>query len=183
MSMLKVENVHKRFGQTEILKGISREVNQGDVVCIIGPSGSGKTTFLRCINFLEKTDQGTMDFDQLHINLANVSKQTIRQVRLHTGFVFQNYNLFLNKTALENVTEGLIIARNVPKQEALAIAKQALDKVGLSGRYDYYPQQLSGGQQQRTNSFKKRIQNGSRIYYCLESEYAARSCCQPIRLE
>ena len=115
MSMLKVENVHKRFGQTEILKGISLEVNKGDVVCIIGPSGSGKTTFLRCINFLEKTDQGTMDFDQLHINLANVSKQTIRQVRLHTGFVFQNYNLFLNKTALENVTEGLIIARNVPK--------------------------------------------------------------------
>ena len=106
-------------------------------------------TFLRSINFLEKADEGEIIFDDIQADLAHATKKTISLIRKKTGFVFQNYNLFNNKTALENVTEGLIIGRKVPKKEAIEIGKRALDKVGLSDRYDYYPSQLSGGQQQR----------------------------------
>lgn len=147
--MLEVKNVHKSFGQNEVLKGVDIKVDKGDIIVILGPSGSGKTTLLRCLNFLERADAGTMDFDDIHTELKGASHKTIRRVRKKTAFVFQNYNLFQNKTALENVTEGLVIGRKVPKKEAVEIAKKALDKVGLSERYDYYPSQLSGGQQQR----------------------------------
>lgn len=147
--MLKIQDLRKAFQGNEVLKGVSMEVNEGDVVVILGPSGSGKTTFLRCLNFLEHADQGHIDWDEQHLDLSKVSKKEIAQIRKRTSFVFQNYNLFKNKTALENVMEGLTIARKVPKKEAEEIAKAALDKVGLSERYDYYPHQLSGGQQQR----------------------------------
>lgn len=147
--MLEIKNVRKSFGETEVLKDVSIKVDKSDVVAILGPSGSGKTTLLRCINFLEKADAGEIIFDDIHAELAHASKTIISKVRKKTAFVFQNYNLFQNKTALENVTEGLIIARKVPKAEAIEIGKKALDKVGLSDRYDYYPTQLSGGQQQR----------------------------------
>lgn len=147
--MLEVKNVQKAFGKNEVLRGVDMKVEKGDIIVILGPSGSGKTTFLRCLNFLEKADQGTMDFEDIHTSFKGASKAVINQVRKKTAFVFQNYNLFQNKTALQNVTEGLIIARKVPKEEAILKAKQALDKVGLSDRYDYYPSQLSGGQQQR----------------------------------
>lgn len=147
--MLEVKNVHKAFGSNEILKGVSLRVEKGDIIVILGPSGSGKTTLLRCINFLERAEKGTIDFDGIHTEFKSASKRQINEIRKRTGFVFQNYNLFANKTALGNVTEGLIIARKVPKEEAITRAKQALDKVGLSDRYDYYPSQLSGGQQQR----------------------------------
>lgn len=147
--MLEVKNVHKAFGKNEVLRGVDMKVEKGDIIVILGPSGSGKTTFLRCLNFLEKADQGTMDFDDIHTQFKGASKAVINKVRKKTAFVFQNYNLFQNKTALQNVMEGLVIARKVPKEEALIRAKQALDKVGLSDRYDYYPTQLSGGQQQR----------------------------------
>lgn len=147
--ILKLENVHKKFGDIEILKGVGLEVNKGDVVTILGPSGSGKTTLLRIANFLEQADQGTMQFDDLHLQLGQVSKKQMRTVRMRTGFVFQNYNLFANKTALENVIEGLITARNIPIKKAEDIGKTVLDKVGLADRYNFYPSQLSGGQQQR----------------------------------
>lgn len=147
--MLEINNVHKAFHKNEVLKGVSIKVNKGDVVVILGPSGSGKTTFLRCINFLEKADAGEIVFDNQGILFSEATKKEINNIRKKTAFVFQNYNLFQNKTALENVTEGLIIARKVPKQEAINIAKRALDKVGLSDKYDYYPSKLSGGQQQR----------------------------------
>ena len=147
--MLEVKNVHKAFGDNEVLKGVSLKVEKGDVVVIIGPSGSGKTTLLRSIDFLEKADQGEIIFDDIHAEFAHISKKTISKIRKKTAFVFQNYNLFHNKTALQNVTEGLIVARKVPKEKAIEIGKKALDKVGLSERYDYYPSQLSGGQQQR----------------------------------
>lgn len=147
--MLEIKNVRKFFGENEVLKGVSIKVDKSDVVAILGPSGSGKTTLLRCINFLEKADDGEIIFDDIHSKFAHASKATIAKVRKKTAFVFQNYNLFHNKTALENVTEGLIVARKVPKAEAIEIGKKALDKVGLSDRYDYYPTQLSGGQQQR----------------------------------
>lgn len=147
--MLEIKNIKKSFDGQEILKGVDIKVEKGDVVTILGPSGSGKTTLLRCINFLEKPDEGTMVFDQEHLNLGAVHKRDIAGIRRKTAFVFQNYNLFRNKTALENVTEGLVVARKMPKSQAVQIGKRALDKVGLSKRYDYYPHQLSGGQQQR----------------------------------
>jgi len=147
--MLKIRNVHKSFHRTEVLKGVDITVADGDVVVILGPSGSGKTTLLRCINFLEKADKGEMEFDNISVPMAHVSGKDISRIRKKTAFVFQNYNLFNNKTALENVMEGLVTGRKVPKNEAEEIAKKALDKVGLTDRYDYYPSKLSGGQQQR----------------------------------
>lgn len=147
--MLKLTNVHKSFGKVEVLKGISLEVLPGSVTALIGPSGAGKTTLLRCIDFLETADSGFLDFDDIHVDLKKVPKKTVLQIRRKTGFVFQNYNLFNNKTALENVTEGLIVARKIPKQEAKEIAMNALKKVGLQNKADFYPSSLSGGQQQR----------------------------------
>lgn len=147
--MLTVKQVKKSFDGVEILKGVDLSVEKGDVVAILGPSGAGKTTLLRCINFLEHADEGELIFESEHIDFAKASKKEIAAIRKKTAFVFQGFNLFANKTALENVTEGLIIARKMPKGEAVEIGKAALDKVGLSDRYDYYPDQLSGGQQQR----------------------------------
>ena len=147
--MLKLTNVHKSFDKTEVLKGISLKVEKGSVTAIIGPSGAGKTTLLRCMNFLEKADSGTLDFDELHIDLERVSKKTMLEIRRKTAFVFQNYNLFANMTALENVMEGLVTARKVPKAEAKDRAMKALEKVGLRDKAAFYPSSLSGGQQQR----------------------------------
>ena len=147
--MLKLTNVHKSFDKTEVLKGISLDVEKGSVTAIIGPSGAGKTTLLRCINFLEKADSGTLDFDELHLDLEKVSKKTMLEIRRKTAFVFQNYNLFSNMTALQNVMEGLVTARKFSKAEAKDRALKALEKVGLRDKADFYPSSLSGGQQQR----------------------------------
>ena len=149
MPMLEVRDIRKAFGELKVLNGVDISVEKGDVVAILGPSGSGKTTLLRCINFLETADSGELIFDGEHFHLGHVSRRDIARLRKKTAFVFQNYNLFLNKTALQNVTEGLIVARRMPKEQANEIGRRALDKVGLSDRYDYYPSQLSGGQQQR----------------------------------
>lgn len=147
--MLEIKNIKKSFGELQVLKGIDLSIHKGDVVTILGPSGSGKTTLLRCINFLETADEGEFIFDQTHYTFNHIRKKEIANIRMKTAFVFQNYNLFANKTALENVTEGLIVARKMNKQEAIQIGKKALDKVGLCDKYDAYPHQLSGGQQQR----------------------------------
>ena len=147
--MLEIKNIYKSFGDLEVLKGVNLTVNKGDVIAILGPSGSGKTTLLRCINFLERADSGTIPFDSDTYDMHSATSKQIAAIRKRTGFVFQNYNLFANKTALGNVTEGLIVARKMKKAQAEEIGKKALDKVGLSDRYDYYPSQLSGGQQQR----------------------------------
>ena len=147
--MLSVRNIQKSFGPTEVLKGIDLTVEQGDVVAILGPSGSGKTTLLRCMNFLETADGGELIFDGETYAFGHVRKRDIAKIRQKTAFVFQNYNLFLNKTALQNVTEGLIVGRKMPKAQAMEIGKKALEKVGLADRVDFYPDQLSGGQQQR----------------------------------
>ncbi len=147
--MLEVSNVHKAFGKNEILKGVSLSVNKGDVIVILGVSGSGKTTLLRCINFLEQADKGNLKLEDKEINLKHAKKKEISYVRKKTSFVFQSYNLFNNKTALQNVTEGLIIGRKMPKKEANEVGMKALEKVGLVDRHNYYPSQLSGGQQQR----------------------------------
>ena len=147
--MLEVEHVSKKFKDHQVLVDVNLKVNQGDVVVILGPSGSGKTTFLRCLNHLEKADTGRLTLGEKEYDLAKLSKKEILEIRQKTAFVFQHYNLFANKTALENILEGLIVARKIPKEEALQRAESALEKVGLLAYKDYYPTQLSGGQQQR----------------------------------
>ena len=167
MAMLEIRNVQKTFrtyakpglfhrpgarkvaSELPVLRGVDLTVEKGDVVAILGPSGSGKTTLLRCLNFLETADAGQLVFDGESFDLAHASRTDITRLRKKTAFVFQNYNLFRNKTALQNVTEGLIVARKLPKEQADAIGMKMLAKVGLADRADYYPRQLSGGQQQR----------------------------------
>ena len=147
--MLELSHVVKSFDGLEVLRDVSLTVNRGDVVTILGPSGSGKTTLLRCANFLERADGGTMIFDGERIDLHGAGRRTAAAVRRRTGFVFQSYNLFANKTALHNVTEGLTVARHMPKAEAVDRARAALDRVGLLEKADAFPHELSGGQQQR----------------------------------
>lgn len=149
--MIDVKNVKKSFGSNHVLKGVDIHVEQGDVVAILGPSGSGKTTFLRCLNFLERADEGTLEIGDTKVNLHSASSKEILDVRRRTAFVFQNYNLFANMTALKNVMEPLVTAHKVPKEEARQRALEALAGVGLADRADYYPAQLSGGQQQRVS--------------------------------
>ena len=132
--MIQVENIHKKFDQNEILKGIDLTINQGEVVVIIGPSGSGKTTFLRCLNFLERADKGYLKIGDQQVDFEKVSKKEILDIRKKTAMVFQQYALFSNRTALENVIEGLVIARKVPKKEATEKGRDLLAKVGLEGK-------------------------------------------------
>lgn len=147
--MLEVKNVCKRFGSLSVLQNVCLSVDKGDVVAVLGPSGSGKTTLLRCINFLESADSGEMIFDGRQYDMHAATHAQIAGLRRKTAFVFQNYNLFLNKTALQNVTEGLIVARKMKKEQANEIGRRMLEKVGLLDRASHYPSQLSGGQQQR----------------------------------
>ncbi len=149
MSILEVKHIKKAFGETSVLKDISLTVNKGDVVAILGSSGGGKTTLLRCINFLERADGGSLVFEDQEYDLAHIRRKEIAAIRKKTAFVFQNYNLFANKTALENTTLGLTTARKMSREEAEKIGRRMLEKVGLADRADYYPIQLSGGQQQR----------------------------------
>ncbi len=149
MALLEIRNIHKSFDNLDVLTGVDLTVNKGDVVAILGPSGSGKTTLLRCINYLETADQGTMVFNGKEYDLAHTSHKDIAAIRKNTGFVFQNYNLFKNKTALQNVTIGLTSARKMPKEKADEIGMKMLERVGMADRADHYPSQLSGGQQQR----------------------------------
>ena len=147
--MIRYENVHKVFGTVDVLKGISFEIPTGKVVCILGPSGSGKTTLLRCTNYLETPTQGIITVGDKSIDALHHTKKDIQEIRKHSTMVFQNYNLFRNKNALENVMAGLTIVQKKDKKEAREIAEHYLGIVGMGDRMDYYPSQLSGGQQQR----------------------------------
>ena len=147
--MIRISQLTKSFGSNGVLSGVDLEVKQGEIVTIIGPSGAGKTTLLRTLNWLDVPDGGTIQIDDAFIDAANATKKRIRQLRSKTAMVFQHYNLFNNKTALENVTESLILVRKMPKAEAIQTGKQLLDRVGLSDKYNAYPSFLSGGQQQR----------------------------------
>ena len=147
--MLTIHNLTKKFGDNQVLKGVDLSVDKGDVIAIIGQSGGGKTTLLRCINFLETADSGDMEFDGEHFQLNRISKKDIQRIRRKTAFVFQSYNLFRNKTALQNVMLGLTVARKMPRAQAEQIAQAALDRVGLVDKASSYPNALSGGQQQR----------------------------------
>lgn len=147
--MLTARGIQKHFQQQPVLKNLDLTVAKGDVVVILGPSGSGKTTLLRCLNHLEKADAGTLTLGDATYDLHQMSKKQIQQLRQQTAFVFQHYNLFNNKTALENITEGLIYGRGVPRQEAEVLGQAALTRVGLVQFAHHYPHELSGGQQQR----------------------------------
>ena len=151
--MISVRNLHKTFGTHTVLRGIELDINKGEVVVILGPSGSGKTTLLRCLNALEWPKQGTITFagePPLHMDFADpAAKKSVLALRRKSGMVFQQYNLFPHKTALENVTEGPIYVQRKPLSQARKEALQLLDKVGLADKADLYPYQLSGGQPQR----------------------------------
>ena len=147
--LLEAKNLHKKFDRGEILKGVSLSVSAGDVIAIVGPSGAGKTTLLRCLNLLERADEGEIVFDRKSYDPVKFTGKEAAGYHKMTGFVFQEYNLFANKTALENVTLGLTSGRGMKKAEAYAIGMEMLKKVGLEEKADRYPLHLSGGQQQR----------------------------------
>jgi cystine transport system ATP-binding protein len=150
--MIVVEKLTKQFKNQVVLNGIDLEVKEGEVVAIIGPSGSGKTTFLRCLNFLEQPTSGRIKVGDIEIDTSrplNQQQSLVRNLRQHVGFVFQNFNLFPHRTALENVIEGPIVVKKMPREQAIALGKKLLTKVGLTGKEDAYPRRLSGGQQQR----------------------------------
>ncbi|WP_461204806.1 amino acid ABC transporter ATP-binding protein [Clostridium sp. DL1XJH146] len=147
--MIQIKNIHKTFGKHTVLKGVDLTIKKGEVVVILGPSGSGKTTLLRCLNFLEKADDGVIGIDGFVKNFKGIGKKDIYEIRKKTAMVFQHYNLFKNKTVLENVMEGLLIVQKMPKAEARKKSLALLEKVGLADKVDSYPSQISGGQQQR----------------------------------
>ncbi|WP_434303149.1 amino acid ABC transporter ATP-binding protein [Clostridium botulinum] len=147
--MIKISNLHKSFNEVEVLKGINLDIRKGEVVAVIGPSGTGKSTLLRCMNFLEKPEKGIIEIEDLKVNVEKATKQQIHELRLNTSMVFQSYNLFKNKTALENIMEPLIIVKKMDEDKAKERALSILKQVGLEDKKDYYPSKLSGGQQQR----------------------------------
>ena len=149
--MINVKGLKKKFNELTVLNGIDIVVERGQVLAIIGPSGSGKSTFLRCLNFLEQPDAGLIEIGEAALNAENHTNKEVQQLRQQTAMVFQNYNLFRNKTVLQNVTESLIIAKKMPKVQAEAIALDLLTRVGLKEKAGNYPATLSGGQQQRVS--------------------------------
>ncbi|MBD8254618.1 L-cystine ABC transporter ATP-binding protein YecC [Pseudomonas fluorescens] len=150
--MIVVEKLTKQFNGQVVLNGIDLEVKEGEVVAIIGPSGSGKTTFLRCLNFLEEPTSGRIKVGDIEIDSSrplNQQQGLVRRLRQHVGFVFQNFNLFPHRTALENVIEGPIVVKKMPREAAAGLGRKLLARVGLAGKEASYPRRLSGGQQQR----------------------------------
>ncbi|MCH4208811.1 amino acid ABC transporter ATP-binding protein [Bifidobacterium sp.] len=147
--MMKIRGITKHFGKQDVLKGVDLDVGTGEVVVILGPSGSGKTTFLRCLNFLEHADNGEITLDDAHVDVKKSSRREILSYQRQTAMVFQNYALFQNRTAMDNIIMPLVVTGKAKKDQARALAEKLLGQVGLSDRKDFYPGQLSGGQQQR----------------------------------
>lgn len=147
--MVSIQNVYKHFGDNNVLNGVNIDIKKGEVVAILGPSGSGKTTLLRCINFLERANEGSITIHNQCVQCKTGSKSEILQLRRKSAMVFQQYNLFKNKTVLENVTEALISVKKINKDKAKELAMNALKNVGLAEKSRLYPSQLSGGMQQR----------------------------------
>ncbi|UYG02399.1 amino acid ABC transporter ATP-binding protein [Halomonas sp. LR3S48] len=147
--MIKIANLVKRFGSATVLDGIDLDIEKGEIIVVIGPSGTGKSTLLRCLNFLERPDAGRLVIGDLDIDATRASRAEILAARRRTAFVFQNYALFANKTALENIAEGLIVVNRWPKAKAHERAREILQRIGLADKADAYPASLSGGQQQR----------------------------------
>lgn len=147
--IIRLENISKSFGSNRVLKGINLSVKKGEILSIIGPSGAGKTTLLRTLNWLEKPDEGSVTIDGVTVQANHAVKADISRLRSKTSMVFQLYNLFKNKTILQNVTEGLIVVKKFTRSDAEARAMELLKTVGLEDKRDEYPSRLSGGQQQR----------------------------------
>lgn len=147
--MIKISNLSKSFAGNVVLDNLNLEINEGDVIALIGASGAGKSTFLRSINYLEEADSGQLEIDNFKVDFEHISKQEILELRRKTGMVFQQFNLFERRTALQNVMEGLIQVKKMSKADAQKLAEENLRKVGLEDRMDYYPKFLSGGQKQR----------------------------------
>ncbi|PLS05380.1 amino acid ABC transporter ATP-binding protein [Neobacillus cucumis] len=147
--MIILKEIKKSFNKLQVLQGINLRIDRGEVVTILGPSGSGKTTLLRCLNFLEKPEKGIVQIGNIQVNAEKATKKDMLSIRKQSAMVFQHYNLFAHKTVLENVMEGLIVAKKMKKKDARNISERVLEKVGLADKLQHYPSQLSGGQQQR----------------------------------
>ena len=147
--MIKVTDLHKSFGELAVLKGIDFQADTGEVIVIIGPSGMGKSTFLRCINYIERPEKGIIEIDNVKVDAEKCTEKEIKQLRLKTSMVFQNYNIFKNKTVIENVMLPMTSVQKLEKEIAKEKALQYLDQVGLLDKVNEYPSRLSGGQQQR----------------------------------
>lgn len=147
--MIKVTDLHKSFGELAVLKGIDFQADTGEVIVIIGPSGMGKSTFLRCINYIERPEKGIIEIDNVKIDAEKCTEKEMKQLRLKTSMVFQNYNIFKNKTVIENVMLPMTSVQKIEKEIAKEKALQYLDQVGLLDKVNEYPSRLSGGQQQR----------------------------------
>ncbi|ETT62814.1 amino acid ABC transporter ATP-binding protein [Paenibacillus sp. FSL H8-0457] len=147
--MIQLTDISKSYGKNAVLKSIDLTINKGEVVVILGPSGSGKTTLLRCVNYLEKPNGGEIAIGDYRVQCKRATKKEIHELRQRSAMVFQQYNLFKHKTAIENVMEGLVVVKKMPKAEARLKSIALLEKVGLADKLDAYPSQLSGGQQQR----------------------------------
>ena len=147
--MIKIENLHKSFGELHVLKGIDFQAQKGEVVSIIGPSGMGKSTFLRCVNFIERPEKGIVEIDNVRVDVQKCTEKEIKKLRMKTSMVFQNYNVFKNKTVLENVMLPMTSVQKMKKEEARQKALEYLKQVELLDKIDEYPSRLSGGQQQR----------------------------------
>lgn len=147
--MIKLDSLRKQFGDAVVLDGIDLTIEKGEIVVIIGPSGTGKSTLLRCINFLEQPTAGTITVGDLTVEADRASRAEILTMRRQTAFVFQNYALFANKTALQNIAERLLVVDRWPKEKAYQRAREILEQIGLADKADAYPASMSGGQQQR----------------------------------
>jgi ABC-type polar amino acid transport system ATPase subunit len=147
--MIRLEHISKSFGNNPVLRDISLSINKGEIVSIIGPSGAGKTTLLRTFNWLEQPDTGRVTIADAMVDAASIKKSDVYRLRSKSSMVFQHYNLFKNKTALQNVTESLIVVKKQSKAEAEEKARVILSSIGLADKADEYPSRLSGGQQQR----------------------------------
>ena len=163
--MIKVSNLSKKFDDLSVLKDISLEVNKGEIVVIIGPSGTGKSTLLRCLNYLEAPTTGSVEIGGIVVDANKHTTKQITELRKQSSFVFQNYSLFANKTAVQNVAESLITVWKTPRTDALQTAKAILIKVGLADKLDFYPSQLSGGQQQRVGIARAMAAKGEVILF------------------
>lgn len=147
--MIKIEHLTKEFSGQKVLDDLNLTIEKGQVIALVGASGAGKSTFLRSLNYLEQPDSGTIDIDGFKVNFDSISKEEILTLRRKLAMVFQQFNLFERRTALDNVKEGLIIVKKLSDSEATAIATEELTKVGLADRMGHYPKHLSGGQKQR----------------------------------
>ena len=161
--MISIKNLTKEFSGQKVLDGIDIDIEKGEVVALVGASGAGKSTILRCLNYLEQPDSGTIAIDDFKVDFETITKEQILTLRRKLAMVFQQFNLFERRTALDNVKEGLKIVKKLSDDEATKIAKEELTKVGLSNRENYYPRHLSGGQKQRVAIARALVNNPSII--------------------